>query len=114
MGTRETERTAMKPIVQFVRAIWKNRFLKAAVVLSILFCGVHILGFRAHTNIISGTGEFTAWHMYCGVGYLLLYVGFVVLVPIFVIAAILHFGMARCISMIAWKNKKFSNDDIRG
>jgi hypothetical protein len=64
-----------------------KRFLVYALLLSGLFLIVHLLGWREYTNILSGTGQITVWQMFCGVIYTLLYVCFVGIVPILVIAA---------------------------
>jgi hypothetical protein len=64
-----------------------KRFFIYALLLSGLFLIVHLLGWREYTNILSGTGQIAAWQMFCGLSYMLLYICFVGIVPILVIAA---------------------------
>jgi len=58
-------------------------------VLSALFLVARLAGFEEHTAVLAGThsGGYTA--QYCGLIYLILYVIFVCLVPIMVIAGFL-------------------------
>ena len=88
MGERATERQAMnKP--SFLAHLFCKRFAAYAVLLSLLFAGAHLLGFREHVGILSGTSSLTAQDQYFGAMYLLLYAGFVVFVPIFLLATAL-------------------------
>ena len=80
-----------------LRVIWKSDFLSPkdllvrAAVLGLLFLLVHLAGLRDFTSILNGTVGSTAlgWEISAllGVGYILLYLGFVVLAPILVLAA---------------------------
>lgn len=66
-----------------------QRFKVYAFLLALLFFGVHLLGFREYTGILSGTASLDQYHQYYGVLYILLYVNFVVTVPILLISSIL-------------------------
>ena len=67
--------------------LWSyGRFFSYALVLSGLFFIAHMAGLQAHTSVLAGThsGSFVA--QYFGLVYLILYVTFVCIVPIMVIA----------------------------
>lgn len=66
-----------------------QRFRVYAILLALLFFGVHLLGFREYTGILSGTASLDQYNQYYGVLYILLYVNFVVTVPILLIASVL-------------------------
>ena len=83
----------MKNITSTVKHILRNRFLSYALLLSAFFIVAHLLGFREYTNILSGTSQIEMWKMYCGMVYIILYVCFVGIVPIFLIAAALMYGV---------------------
>jgi hypothetical protein len=70
--------------------LWSHgRFWSYAIVLTVLFLLAHLAGFRDHTSVLAGThsGGFTA--QFFGMVYLMLYVTWVCLVPIMVIAGFL-------------------------
>jgi len=64
-------------------------FIACAILLSVIFFVLHLLGFRKYTSILSGTGSFSTWYQCCGVIYILFYICFVVIVPILLIASAL-------------------------
>lgn len=70
-----------------------GRFLAGAILFSVLFAAVHLLGFRTYTSILSGTGSLGTWEKLCGAAYIALYACFVILVPMRIIAAALLKGM---------------------
>lgn len=77
-------------------------FLKFAAILVVLYLIAHLAGLRGHTTILSGTLPSAESDQVVGVAlglvYVLLYFAFVVLVPVFLIAAGLSFGAERLIS----------------
>jgi len=62
-------------------------FVKRAVLWSLAFCVAHLLGFRAYMSLLSGTAPLGQMERAFGATYLVLYVGFVFLVPVLLIAA---------------------------
>ena len=66
-----------------------QRFTAYALLLSLLFTGAHLLGFREYTGILSGTASLDQYHQYYGAIYILLYVNFAVTVPILLLAGVL-------------------------
>ena len=66
-------------------------FLVRALVLGVLFLVVHIAGLRDYTTFLSGTSGSVETGMkssaFYGTAYILLYLGFVVAAPIFVLTA---------------------------
>ncbi|MCW5211820.1 hypothetical protein VU04_02795 [Desulfobulbus sp. TB] len=66
-----------------------QRFTAYAILFILLFAGAHLLGFREYTGILSGTASLDQYHQYYGVLYILLYVNFVVIVPVLLIASVL-------------------------
>jgi len=84
------------------RSLWRDEFLSPryllarAIILSLLFGIVHFAGLREYTTFLTGTTakagvslQASAWY---GTIYILLYLGFVVVAPILVIAAGLLVG----------------------
>jgi hypothetical protein len=70
--------------------LWSyGRLLSYALVLSALFVLAHLTGFQEHTSVLAGTHSGGYVAQYCGMVYLILYVTFVCLVPIMVIASFL-------------------------
>ena len=74
--------------------LFQSRFIGYALLLSLLFGITHLLGFRVHTNILSGTASLDPWHQFYGTLYLLLYTSFVLLVPVLIISGLLRAGVA--------------------
>ena len=62
-------------------------FLKRAVLYSLAFGLAHLLGFRAYTSLLSGTASFGVLQCMFGTVYLVLYLGFVLLAPVLLIAS---------------------------
>ena len=54
--------------------------------ISVLFSVVHLLGFREYTGVLSGTASLNQYHQYYGAIYIILYVCFVVIMPVLLIA----------------------------
>jgi len=65
--------------------------LQRAVVISLLFLALHLAGFREFTGVLNGTIGSLAlgWNLsaFLAVIYIVLYLAFVVLVPILILAA---------------------------
>src|SRR4051794_2746770 len=68
-----------------------QHFLSVAVTLGVFFMLVHLVGFREHTALLSGTAASADVGMrlsaFYGIVYILLYLGCVVVAPILVLAA---------------------------
>ena len=73
-----------------------RRFLRDAVVLSVLFLIAHLLGLRQYTSVLSGTASCGSLRRLGGIMYLTFYFLFVVCVPVLVIAA----GLARALETV--------------
>ena len=73
-----------------------RRFLEYAALLSALFLVATLAGFREYTSVLSGTESSGNWQRLAGMGYALLYVCFVGIVPVLLIAAGLMQGMRLC------------------
>jgi hypothetical protein len=67
--------------------------LQRAVAISLLFLVVHLAGFREFTSVLNGTiGSMAAgWKLsgYLALIYILLYLAFVILVPVLILAALI-------------------------
>ena len=57
-----------------------------ALIMACLFWLAHAAGFRSYTSVLAGTHSGPEWTHYAGVLYLLLYMIWVAIVPIFAIA----------------------------
>jgi len=87
----------MKAVLRFLLRLWKAKafspegFLMRAMLIAELFGVSELLGLREYTTFLSGTsGDVTlGWRTasLLGLIHLLLYVGFILLVPILLIAA---------------------------
>jgi hypothetical protein len=87
----------MKAFFGLLRRLWKAEtfspagFVLRAVMICVLFCASEILGLREYTTFLSGTSGNVnlGWQTasFLGLIHLLLYVGFILLVPILLIAA---------------------------
>jgi hypothetical protein len=75
-----------------------RRFVAYALLLGILFVAAHLAGLREYTSVLSGTGILGFRHRFFGTAYILLYFGFVGIVPVLIIASALLKGMAALIS----------------
>ena len=70
--------------------LWSHgRFWSYAIMLTGLFLLAHLAGFRDHTSVLAGTHSGGFWPQFFGMVYLMLYVTWVCLVPIMVIAGAL-------------------------
>jgi len=63
-----------------------RRIFMYAFWLAALFCIIHAAGCRQYTNILSGTASYGPLKVYLGMLYILLYLCFIILVPIFLLA----------------------------
>jgi hypothetical protein len=87
----------VKTVFGFLRHLWQasafspTAFVARAVLITALFCVSELLGLREYTTFLSGTSANlnVSWQTAATLGliHLLLYVGFILLVPIFLIAA---------------------------
>ena len=87
----------MKAVLRFLCRLWKAEIFSPtaltvrAVTITVLFCASELLGLREYTTFLSGTSANVnlGWHTASVLGliHLLLYVGFILLVPISLIAA---------------------------
>lgn len=90
---------SMKALFEFLRRLWKAdpvspaAFLVRAILIALLFCLSELLGLREYTTFLSGTAANLnmTWKTAATLGliHLLLYVGFILLVPVFLITAAL-------------------------
>ncbi len=70
--------------------LWSyRRFFSYALLLSVLFALAHLAGLKDHTAVLAGTHSGGVVPQYFGVAYLIVYVMFVCLVPVLVIAGLL-------------------------
>jgi hypothetical protein len=87
----------MKNVFQFLRRLWKagafspTAFVVRALIIAMLFGLSELLGLREYTTFLSGTSANlnVSWQTAATLGliHLLLYVGFILLVPVFLITA---------------------------
>jgi len=97
----------MKTVLRFLRRLWQAPafspagFLLRAILIMVLYCASELLGLREYTTFLSGTSGNVSlsWRMasLLGLIHLLLYVGFILLAPILLIAA----GL-----LAAWNRRK--------
>ncbi len=70
--------------------LWSHgRFFSYAGVLSALYFLAHVAGLQTHTSVLAGTHSGGYMAHYFGVVYLIVYVTFVCIVPVLVIAGCL-------------------------
>ncbi len=78
--------------------------VQRAAAISGLFLVVHLAGFREFTGILNGTiGSLTlGWNLsaFLAVIYILLYLAFVILVPVLILAAVILAIRRRCIRKV--------------
>jgi hypothetical protein len=89
----------MKAVLEFIRRVWKadtfsaTAFLVRAAAITVLFGFSELLGLREYTTFLSGTSANlnVSWQTASlfGLIHLLLYVGFILFVPIFLLTAVL-------------------------
>ncbi len=87
----------MKSILELLRKLWKagpfssTAFITRAVIIALLFGLSECLGYREYTTFLSGTSANLnmSWQSAAtfGLVHLLLYMGFILLTPIFLITA---------------------------
>jgi hypothetical protein len=87
----------MKAIFDFLRRVWKadtfspTAFVVRAIIISVCYFACELLGLREYTTFLSGTTGNPNMSMQTagtlGLIHLLFYVGFILLVPIFLITA---------------------------
>lgn len=87
----------MKALFTFLRRVWQaetfspTAFVARAIAVTMLFAVSELLGLREYTTFLSGTSANVnlGWSLtsVLGLTHLLLYVGFILLAPIFLIAA---------------------------
>ena len=87
----------MKAAFAFLRSLWRAEtfspaaFVLRAVIIAVLFVASEILGLQEYTSFLSGTSANISlnWQTAALLGliHLMLYVGFILLVPIFLITA---------------------------
>jgi hypothetical protein len=80
--TDEATPPQSRPLRPYIRG-----FVKRAILWSLAFGVIHLLGLRAYTSMLSGTGSVAILERLAGAAYLLLYAGVVFLVPVLLIAA---------------------------
>ncbi len=95
----------MKTIFVLLRHVWKadafspTAFVVRAVILAMLFCISELMGLREYTTFLSGTSANlnVRWQTAATLGliHLLLYVAFILLVPVSLITAGLLFAWNR-------------------
>lgn len=88
-NTKNNTREPMISVPSFISGLSCKRFIAYAMLLFLLFMGAHLLGFREHTGILSGTDFPDKYHLYFGAIYIILYASFVVIAPILLIASLL-------------------------
>ena len=86
-------------------ALWRadlfspKDFVRRAVVLTIIFLAVHLAGLREYTTILNGTAASVelgrGMCAFLGLAYVFAYLGFVLLVPILLLAAAMLVGWKR-------------------
>lgn len=96
----------MRKLSQFLLRLYRaeafspEAFIRRALTITILFTISECLGLREYTTFLSGTSANLAlnWQVAAVLGciHLLLYVGFILLVPVWVIAAGLMWAWKRC------------------
>ncbi len=75
-----------------------------AALWSLAFGVAHLFGLRTYTSLLSGTGSLSPLESVFGAIYLVLYAGFVTLIPILLIAA----GLLK---LIAWISARCTGSD---
>jgi hypothetical protein len=82
----------LRRLVLGTRFFSPGAFLRRAALISLVFLLMHGLGLREHTRVFSGTSPDGASAL-LGTSYAVIYLGFVIVVPILVIAALLLLGL---------------------
>lgn len=75
--------------------------LQRACAISVMFLLAHVAGLREFTSVLNGTvGSVAAGWKFSGflaIIYIVLYLAFVILVPVLVLAALILMGWQRCV-----------------
>jgi hypothetical protein len=89
----------MKTILELLRRAWNadafspTAFVARAILIALLFCASELAGLREYTTFLSGTSANlnVSWQTAATLGliHLLLYVAFILLVPVSLITAVL-------------------------
>jgi len=89
----------MKTIKQFIIRVWTagpfspTAFVVRAVLIAVVFCVSEMIGLREYTTFLSGTSANpnVSWHTGATLGliHLLVYVGFILAAPSFLLCALL-------------------------
>ena len=98
----QTNRSAERlSLPQRLAAVWRAKFfspkdfVRRALILTLLFALGHVFGLKEFTSVLNGTTGSMAlgWttSALLGLTYVLLYLGFVLLVPIFLLTAAILF-----------------------
>jgi hypothetical protein len=87
----------VRPIVELLAHVWKagtfspTAFVVRAIIIAVCFCVSELLGLKEYTTFLSGTSAnlTMSWQMAATLGliHLLLYVAFILLVPVSLITA---------------------------
>jgi hypothetical protein len=87
----------MKTLFRFLKLVWRaetfspTAFVARAAIITLLFCTSEALGFREYTSFLSGTtgNAEMSWQTSATLGliHLMLYIAFILCVPIFLITA---------------------------
>lgn len=106
----------MKTIFGLLRRLWKadafspTAFVGRAVIIAVLFCVSELLGLREYTTFLSGTSANlnVSWQTAATLGliHLLLYVAFILLVPVSLITAGLLLAWHRWTSRLEAQNQE--------
>jgi hypothetical protein len=102
----ETNKPAARvSLPQQLATIWRAKFfspkdfVRRALILTFLFAIAHLCGLKEFTSVLNGTTGSVAlgWttSALLGLAYVLLYLGFVLLAPIFLLTAAILFTWAR-------------------
>ena len=103
------------PYLNLLRRLWRVEIfspagcVQRALVISAGFLLVHLAGWREYTSVLNGTvgPDSTGWagSTFFGVAYVLIYLAFVILVPVLLLAAALLAAWQRLISTRCWPRK---------
>jgi len=95
---RETKHKRIKRMIN-LEFLTPKGFLVRAAILAVVFAVCHFVGWREHTSFLSGTAASASGAVHAsavlGVIYIVAYFGFVLVAPIFLLAAAILFGLER-------------------
>lgn len=72
-----------------MKQVLRNRFVRLALVVVIVYLIASLLGLREYVSILSGVDESEPWHLALGLIYILSYAALLVLAPTLFFAAII-------------------------